>query len=809
MALLNPAPSGEQEHPRPQTSGPAPKLDQGRTVNIPGPAYFPLWPGQAAKVIPGHALRSNQFLLVTVTNETQARDNWNKAIMKKASPQPKGLLNADLTDDERAKLALAAEEKAKLAETEEKVKAEPLSLDPSTLTIGMLLVIKGSDVSFYMPPTGVEVVADDEGRYVRDALTLERLEYCILLDESGDKSYVRGPAVVFPAPTQTFVTSKTTDGTTGSRKFKAIELNENSGIYVKVIADYEDLGVNHLAGDELFITGSEQAIYYPRPEHSIIKYGDQMIHYATAIPSGEGRYVLDRVTGKVNLVIGPKMLLPDPRSQVIARRVLTANMVKLWFPGNEEALIFNRQLEKQAIEEGADLSLMSITKSYSAGLAERGTSRMRAAAAPAFGDEILRGTGYTKPRTITLDTKYEGAVTIDVWTGYAVLVTSKTGDRKVVVGPRTVQLGYDETLQVMELSTGKPKTTDSLLQTVYLRVNHNKISDILEVETKDMVKLQFKLSLLVSFTGDRPELWFAVDNYVKFLCDHVRSVLKSMASTRGVEDLYANATSIIRDTILQPKTGDAPRPGMLFHENGLQVQDVEVLAVTILDTNVASLLQDSQRARLRQDMQLAEAKRSLSFTKETEQVRRAILEETETTKEAQHEAVLEAQAREAKTKLEALKAEIDLDNTELGNKADQERQALTLKEELDEIEGKLHQTKLDRLKVELETQRAHEKAANDEKIRLEEAEAQAVKVRSEAVNPQLIAALQAFGDKDLAARLTESMGPLAILGGTSVTDAAEKLMGGTGLGTLIAGLAGGFASRSMVNVAPRAETAAK
>ena len=66
---------------------------------------------------------------------------------------------------------------------------------------------------------------------------------------------------------------------TVTRKFRAIELNEISGIYVKVIASYEEDGKKYKVGDELFITGKEQMIYYPRAEHSIIKYGDQDIHY--------------------------------------------------------------------------------------------------------------------------------------------------------------------------------------------------------------------------------------------------------------------------------------------------------------------------------------------------------------------------------------------------------------------------------------------------------------------------------------------------------------------------------------------------
>ena len=43
---------------------------------------------------------------------------------------------------------------------------------------------------------------------MRDALTLERLEYCILVDQNGKKRYERGPQVVFPEPTEAFVDAR-------------------------------------------------------------------------------------------------------------------------------------------------------------------------------------------------------------------------------------------------------------------------------------------------------------------------------------------------------------------------------------------------------------------------------------------------------------------------------------------------------------------------------------------------------------------------------------------------------------------------
>jgi hypothetical protein len=56
-----------------------------------------------------------------------------------------------------------------------------------------------------------------------------------LLDQNGDKRYVKGPDVVFPKPTETFIENK------GQKVFRALELNENMGIYIKVIADYASL----------------------------------------------------------------------------------------------------------------------------------------------------------------------------------------------------------------------------------------------------------------------------------------------------------------------------------------------------------------------------------------------------------------------------------------------------------------------------------------------------------------------------------------------------------------------------------------
>ena len=195
VVLKNPA--KDSTHPDAAKAMNSPELNIGKKINVAGPCSFSLYPGQMTKVIQGHRLRSNQYLIARVYDADAA----SKSV-------------ATIVDAE----------------------GKEVETTTAKYFVGQLLVIKGTEVSFYMPPTGIEVIADN-GEYVRDAVTLERLEYVILKDESGSKRYVSGPSVVFPEPTETFVES----GKKGGVIFRALELSPISGIYVKVIADYVEI----------------------------------------------------------------------------------------------------------------------------------------------------------------------------------------------------------------------------------------------------------------------------------------------------------------------------------------------------------------------------------------------------------------------------------------------------------------------------------------------------------------------------------------------------------------------------------------
>jgi len=742
IVLKNPA--KENTQPQVGTSNSLIGLEIGRKVNLPGPRFFSLWPGQMAEVTAGHHLRSNEYLIVRVYEEAQARQNWSKAVI---TPQKSN------------------------GENDEEVKADDEPVNPATLTMGQHIIIKGTDVSFYIPPTGVEVEKNEDGEYVRKAVTLERLEYCILLDEDGNKRYIQGPAVVFPRPTEKFVEKN------GMRKFKAMELNENSGIYVKIIAAYTENGKNYKVGDELFITGKEQMIYFPRTEHALVKYGEQEIYYAIAIPHGEGRYFLNKNTGKVHLQKGPCMFLPDPREAVIVRRILNPKQVEQWFPGNKEALDYNLRLQelnnqqqqeaqdsyKEETQRSKKIHQSNIQQAYKDLAAEQ--------SAPAvFGNSFSRKEDFTKPRMIVLNSKYEGAVTIDVWTGYAVLVTSRSGERKVIVGPQTYLLEYDEVLQGVELSTGTPKSDEKLMRSVYLRVLNNKVSDRITAETKDFCDVNITLSYRVNFTGDA-EKWYNVENYVKFLTDHLRSVVRNALKQQSIADFYANGINVLRNLILGEKTdAENRRVGWTFTENGMHIYEVEILDIELLDKDIQTLLFKAKHDEIRQQLTLANREKELDFTNKNELIARQIAQTQSDTKQA----TLQLQKTEALSQLE-----VDLCRLENEFKTQQEEMRILLDEQNQQLA--INGAKLERDRANQKLQIEMAQLLLEQRLQEINAEVAAVVSKAQAVSPDLIAALQAFGDKALAEKMAQTMAPLSILGGNSIADVFANLLKGTTL----------------------------
>jgi major vault protein len=295
----------------------------------------------------------------------------------------------------------------------------------------------------------------------------------------------------------------------------------------------------------------------------------------------------------------------------------------------------------------------------------------------------MRSQTFTEPRQITLDPRFEGAVTVNIWTGYAVQIVSNSGERRVVVGPATVVLRYDETLEAMALSTGTPKTDEDLMHTVYLRYSNNKVSDLIEAETRDLCNVHVRVSYRVNFEGD-PERWFNVENYVKFLTDHLRSVVRSAVKRGGIEDFHNDAIAIVRDAVLGASSATG-RPGRNFEENGMRVYDVDILDVGIGDEAIAEMFQQTQHEVVRQAIMLAQEEQALQATIRTEQI-----------KQATQEARFETTRKDIAIKTEELARNLELQTARIQGEAAAALLQLQQKEQQQVTLDAVHQAELAR-----------------------------------------------------------------------------------------------------------------
>ncbi|MFV2015041.1 MAG: SPFH domain-containing protein, partial [Candidatus Heimdallarchaeota archaeon] len=500
------------------------------------------------------------------------------------------------------------------------------------------------------------------------------------------------------------------------------------GIYVKVIADYLERKKDFKTGDELFITGKEQKIYYPRPEHALISYDNQKIHYAVALPEGEGRYVLNKDSGEVKLVRGPKMFMADPRKEVIVKRLLDKKRVRLMYPDNTEASDYNERLEMEIEEQGGEDAAFLGSRFTNISYAQSRGSVLKSKAAATFDTlgDMSRKTAFTKPRTITLDNKYEGAVKIGIWPGFAVQIVKQNGKRQVVEGPETLLLEYDEYLDVLALSTGKPKLDHNLQRTVYLQTKNNVVSDIVEVETEDFVKISIRVSYRVNFVAEN-SIWFNVSNYVKLMTQHLRSLIRNEIKRHTVEKFNQNSTDIIRNVVLGEKTEGKAR-GRMFKENNAEVYDVEVLNIEIQDYEISELLQGAQRNTVRKNLEIKKREQDLEFTKKIEGFKREEVDEKQKTAIVLHDANL-----------------TEIDQTS--------KQDIKTKESVNAIQELLNQISDAELNRDI--------AKHDEDIRVDKFETelriQEVKEKMDAVAPKLVEALGTLGTVSLTEILAKNL----------------------------------------------------
>ncbi|NJK32655.1 MAG: hypothetical protein HC927_09725 [Deltaproteobacteria bacterium] len=249
---------------------------------------------------------------------------------------------------------------------------------------------------------------------------------------------------MFPGPHDTFLQR-------GSRRrvYDAYELSENQALWLRIISPTSravlaerlppgypiESGPEHYeAGHELLVRGLpsvffpfiEAEVLHPDTNEPHVGNGhESVVINAIGIDPDSGIYLRDKATGKVELVRGEATYLVDPRKQEHVHRRVAAKDWNLWI-------------------------------------------------------------GVTAPqRKTTTDVVTPWALAITVPVNHAVEISSHQ-DRRVVVGPASVLLGYEERLTALSLSKGPHKTGRETVQSCFLRVRGGRIKDRFEVVSSDL-----------------------------------------------------------------------------------------------------------------------------------------------------------------------------------------------------------------------------------------------------------------------------------------------------------------------------------
>ena len=462
------------------------------------------------------------------------------------------------------------------------------------------------------------------------------------------------------------------------------------------------------------------------------------------------------------------MYLPDPRFEVVVKRKLSRRQCELMYPGNKEALAYNEQLSEKAVERAVKNATSNFMDNFAFSISNSTADTLANLEAKA---NISRGTSYTKPRTITLDNKFDGVVSVDVWTGYAVNVISKDGSRKVICGPQTVMLDYDQTLEELQLSTGRPKTTDNMIHTCFLRHENNKVSDLINVETKDFVRCTVKVSYCVDFDQAYQDKWFNIDNYIKFMTDRERSLMKRAAKNYTIEEFHQNYVDIIRDVAIDKNRDGADsekkHKGRFFPENGMYVNDCEVLSICVED-EIAEMLIVHQRDMVRKALQLSAADKRVQVAEQL-----AVAEQKENELENQKLInKMNLQREEALRRLEI--------QTEVNRKKEAEEAAVKQAEkDIQVVYDAIADAQRERRAKDDNQELAKKEAIIElEKVK-QKAYADTVAQIMASIGPDLTAALTAKANTDMVAALEHAVAPYAISSGDeSVADVVARLTKG-------------------------------
>jgi hypothetical protein len=579
--------------------------------------------------------------------------------------------------------------------------------------------------------------------YIRKGIPLEADEYAMLMNRIGRKSIVYGPTTVVPCIDQEFIINQES----GTPVFKGIPIDIKSGVllqtntkmtvkqakqrvpFVQILGDLNDK--EELAPGTLLVVWKRETCVFPADGIDIVEKFE-----AVHIPAGKAKYLQNMETGKVQVVKGEKMYLPDPRREQFVQRNLTQKEIQLWFLGEE----------------------------YD----------------PAFVPCIKVPQG-TAAKIQGFDS--QGKTTQEVIEGFDI-----------------VFLAWDQQLAVLKVSAsdfGEPKTHRGSKDICFLWTQGNVINDTAaNLRSRDDCKFSLSYALTVDFQENKQDDWFAVDDYVGLVCEEVRSILRGIFLRGAIHEISTDYVDVARDAILGiKKENEEDRPGRDFKRCGAKVVEVNVISFNLDDDKLAGRLNQVQQASLEESLQTKQAKVKLegalarlditakersAKANDDEEERKLRLETTQAKAELDKK-ILDIDAELAKKRIAVSKEERELRQEEdmalREFKASEDKAKTESKKTIANLEKEIATLECAAAISRLEPVFKENQAKADNAIKKMEAQAQAVAKVNESVMPEIKAALTQLADTELATTVAEHLGKVAHLKGVDVLEVLNNMAG--------------------------------
>ena len=317
------------------------------------------------------------------------------------------------------------------------------------------------------------------------------------------------------------------------------------------------------------------------------------------------------------------------------------------------------------------------------------------------------------------------------------------------------------------MSTGKPKNTDRVEKTVFLRHENNRVSDIIDVETADFVNARIKVSYLVNFDETAKAKWFSVDNYVKHLCDWARAKVKEEVRSVTIGDFCDNYHAIVANALDYRETDK--KALKYFPENGMMLCEVEALGLEV-DREIQELMDEHQRNIIEKTLDLNASKQSAEMEKEIVALN---TEKFRLQKELEEFKLAEI------FKIEQLKATQEIEKAKMADEEEKRRKEAEV--EIQALKDEIFKAEETRLKEKREAEREHKRIMDELAITKEKASAEAMFTVMSAIGPDLAAAMTSERNEAVVKAIASAVSPYAMAKGDNVANAVNTLLRGSSL----------------------------